>query len=137
MCKLSAFLCISMDLVELGPEWMDAYARETLSEAIACACEAGAVAGTGKDEPIGMIRDMAADVSPTTGYAKQTPVKVKKLDPATMGALLKKLARDPNDSTGKTARVVDPRYRRKHNLHEQHAERAEQVRQHSCQNLAR
>ena len=45
MCKLSAFLCISMDLVELGPEWMDAYARETLSEAIACACEAGAVAG--------------------------------------------------------------------------------------------
>lgn len=109
MCKLSAFLCISMDLVELGPEWMDAYARETLSEAIACACEAGAVAGTGKDEPIGMIRDMAADVSPTTGYAKQTPVKVKKLDPATMGALLKKLARDPNDSTGKTARVVDPR----------------------------
>ena len=38
MCKLSAFLCISMDLVELGPEWMDAYARETLSEAIACAC---------------------------------------------------------------------------------------------------
>lgn len=76
MCKLSAFLCISMDLVELGPEWMDAYARETLSEAIACACEAGAVAGTGKDEPIGMIRDMAADVSPTTGYAKQTPVKV-------------------------------------------------------------
>ena len=109
MCKLSAFLCISMDLVELGPEWMDAYARETLSEAIACACEAGAVAGTGKDEPIGMIRDMAADVSPTTGYAKQAPVKVKKLDPATMGALLKKLARDPNDSTGKTARVVDPR----------------------------
>ena len=34
MCKLSAFMAISMDLVDLGPEWMDTYARETLSEAI-------------------------------------------------------------------------------------------------------
>lgn len=110
MCKLSAFLCISMDLVELGPEWMDTYARETLSEAIACSCEAGAVAGTGKDEPIGMIRDISPSASVQDGvYPKQTPIKIKKLDPKTMGALLKKLARNPVDSTGNSARAVDPR----------------------------
>ena len=110
MCKLSAFMAISMDLVELGPEWMDTYARETLSEAIAFALESGCVAGTGKDEPIGMVRDVSSSASVQDGvYPKQTPVPVKRLDAKTMGALLAKLARDPNDTTGATARAVDPR----------------------------
>lgn len=110
MCKLSAFMAISMDLVELGPEWMDVYARETLSEAIAYALENGCVAGTGKDQPIGMIRDVSPTASVTDGvYPKQTPVPVKRLDATTLGGLLAKLARDPNDTTGATARAVDPR----------------------------
>lgn len=110
MCKLSAFMAISMDLVDLGPEWMDTYARETLSEAIAFALESGCVAGTGKDEPIGMVRDISPSASVQDGvYPKQTPVPVKRLDAKTLGALLAKLARDPNDTTGATARAVDPR----------------------------
>lgn len=110
MCKLSAFMAISMDLVELGPEWMDTYARETLSEAIAFALETGAVAGTGKDEPIGMVRDVSTTASVQDGvYPKQTPVPVKRLDAKTLGALLAKLARDPNDDTGKTGRAIDPK----------------------------
>ena len=110
MCKLSAFMAISMDLVDLGPEWMDTYARETLSEAIAFALESGCVAGTGKDEPIGMVRDISTSASVQDGvYPKQTPVPVKRLDAKTMGGLLAKLARDPNDTTGATARAVDPR----------------------------
>ena len=110
MCKLSAFMAISMDLVELGPEWMDVCARETLSEAIAYALESGCVAGTGKDQPIGMIRDVSPTASVTDGvYPKQTPVKITSLDAKTMGGLLAKLARDPNDTTGATARAVDPR----------------------------
>lgn len=110
MCKLSAYMAISMDLVELGPEWMDTYARETLSEAIANALESGAVAGTGKEQPIGMIRDISPTASVTDGvYPKQTAVKITRLDAATLGTLLGKLARDPNDTTGATARAVDPR----------------------------
>jgi len=110
MCKLSAFMAISMDLVELGPEWMDTYARETLSEAIAFALETGAVAGTGKDEPIGMVRNVSPTASVQDGvYPKQTPVPVKRLDAKTLGALLAKLARDPNDDTGKTGRAIDPK----------------------------
>lgn len=110
MCKLSAFMAISMDLVDLGPEWMDTYARETMSEAIAFALESGCVAGTGKDEPIGMVRDISPSASVQDGvYPKQTPVPVKRLDAKTMGGLLAKLARDPNDTTGATARAVDPR----------------------------
>lgn len=110
MCKLSAFMAISLDLVELGPEWMDTYARETLSEAIAFALESGCVSGTGKDEPIGMIRDVSPTANVQAGvYPKQTPTKVKRLDTKTMGALLAKLARDPNDATNKTGRAIDPK----------------------------
>lgn len=109
MCKLSAFMAISMDLVELGPEWMDTYARETLSEAIAAALENGCVAGTGKDEPIGMIRDISPTASVQDGvYPKQTSVKIKRLDAKTMGSLLSKLARDPNDTENKNGRAIDP-----------------------------
>lgn len=109
MCKLSAFMAISMDLVELGPEWMDTYVRETLSEAIAFAMETGCVAGTGKDEPIGMIRDVSPTAAVTDGvYPEQTPIKITRLDAKTLGGLLAKLARDPNDETGATARAVDP-----------------------------
>lgn len=109
MCKLSAFMAISMDLVELGPEWMDTYARETLSEAIACALEYGVVAGTGADEPIGMIRNVAPGTAVTDGaYPEQTPVKITRLDAKTMGGLMAKLARDPNDTENKTGRAIDP-----------------------------
>lgn len=110
MCKLSAFMAISLDLVELGPEWMDTYARETLSEAIAFALESGCVSGTGKDEPIGMIRDVSPTANVQAGvYPKQTATKVKRLDTKTMGELLAKLARDPNDTTNKTGRAIDPK----------------------------
>jgi len=108
MCKLSAFMAISMDLVELGPEWMDVYARETLAEAIACALETAVVTGDGKDCPIGMIRDVSPTASVQDGvYPKQEAVAVTRLDAATLGTLLAKLARDPNDPT--KARNVDPR----------------------------
>lgn len=108
-CKLSAFMAISQDLLELGAEWVDEYARETMAEVIACGMEYGCVAGTGRDEPVGMIRDLTASINPSTGYAKMTAVPIKKLDPKTVGALCKKLARDPNDTTGMKARPVDPR----------------------------
>lgn len=108
MCKLSAFMAISMDLVELGPEWMDVYARETLAEAIACALETAVVTGDGKDCPIGMIRDVSPTASVQDGvYPKQAAVAVTRLDAATLGSLLAMLARDPNDPT--KARNVDPR----------------------------
>lgn len=109
MCKLSAFMCISMDLIKLGPQWMDMYARESLAEAIACALETAVVTGNGLDQPIGMIRNLSGSINQETGYPKKTAVKVTKLDKGTFGSLMKKLARDPNDKTGKTARKVDPR----------------------------
>lgn len=107
MLKLTAFMCISQDLIELGPQWMDQYVREVLSEAIAMALETGCVTGTGKDEPIGMDRDISDEASVQGGvYPRQTPTPLTELTPTAMGVLVAKIARDPADPT--KARVVNP-----------------------------
>lgn len=106
LCKLSAFMCISQDLVELGPQWLDQYVRETLAEALAMALETGCVDGTGKDEPIGMTRDISSTAAVVDGaYPRQTATKLTELSPKAMGDIVAKIARDPLDTT--KARVVD------------------------------
>lgn len=107
MLKLSAFMCISQDLLDLGPQWLDQYVRETLAEAIALALETGIVDGTGKDEPIGMTRDISSSAAVQDGvYPRQTATELAELSPTAMGAIVAMIARDPNDPT--KARVVNP-----------------------------
>jgi hypothetical protein len=100
LCKLSAFMPISKDMLAVGPAWIDAYVRGVLSEAIALATETAIVTGTGKDEPIGMDRSVADDVTVTGGvYPKKTPVVVSGFDPVTYGAIVGKLVKAPNGKT--------------------------------------
>lgn len=107
LCKLSAFMCISQDLVDLGPQWLDQYIRETLAEAIAMALETGVVDGTGKDEPIGMTRDISSTASVQDGvYPRQTAKELTELSPSALGAIVADIARDPLEPT--KARAVEP-----------------------------
>lgn len=97
MCKLSAFMTISQDMLQLGPRWVDAYVREILKEAIALALEKAIVDGTGKDEPIGMTRDVSDDVSVSSGvYPQKEAISVERFTPETYGKLLEKLTLKPN-----------------------------------------
>ena len=107
MLKLSAFMCISKDLVDLGPAWIDQYVRATLAESCAAALEAGAVAGTGKDEPIGMIRDISAEAHVSDGaYPEQTAAKLTTLSAQSLGAVVAQIARNPLNET-KARAVTD------------------------------
>lgn len=56
--KLSAFMPVAKDMLAAGPQWLDSYVRTILSEAVAYGLEEGIINGTGKDQPIGMIRDI-------------------------------------------------------------------------------
>jgi len=97
LCKLSAFMPISKDMLLVGPAWIDAYVRSTLAEAIALALETAIITGTGKDMPIGMDRSVADDVTVTAGvYPKKIPMVVSDLSPLTFGAIAGKLAQAPN-----------------------------------------
>lgn len=107
MLKLTAFMCISNDLIELGPRWIDQYVIEVMSEAAACTIEVGLVDGTGKGEPTGMTRDMSPSASVQDGIRpRQTPVKLTELTPTAMGAIVKMIARKPGAPT--KARVIAP-----------------------------
>lgn len=78
--KLSAFVVIALDMLDLGPTFLDAYIRTILKEAMACGLEYGIIKGIGvKGEPIGLIRDIheGVTVNTTTGYPSKTAIKVK------------------------------------------------------------
>lgn len=105
LLKLSAFIPVCKAMLDLGPQWLDRYIREILSEALANGLEYGIVNGTGKDEPIGMIRQVGDEVSVTGGvYPEKTAVKVADFSPATMGNLVSILAANQN---GQARRVDD------------------------------
>lgn len=105
LCKLSAFLPVSKAMLDLGPQWLDKFVREILYEAIANGMEVGIVAGTGKDMPIGMIREVGDNVTVTGGeYPEKTAMQLDEINPDTIGNLLGLLSMDEN---GKTRAVRD------------------------------
>ncbi|WP_434683194.1 phage major capsid protein [Bacillus sp. PM5] len=60
--KLTAFAAIPNDMLELGPVWVERYVRTLLVESYSVGLEYGFVNGTGKDQPIGLMKD----VNPST-----------------------------------------------------------------------
>lgn len=100
-CKLSAFIPVPKDLIELAPQYLDAYVRRLLADALAYGLEYGFIKGTGKNMPIGMIKDLKGAV--TDGeYPDKAKVSLKALDVKNYCGTVSKLAKK---STGKT-RVV-------------------------------
>lgn len=93
--KLSAWMPISIDMLELGAAWLDTYIRTCLSEAEAIGFENAIVTGTGKDMPIGMDRQVQADVVIVGGvYPKKDAIAVTSFDRASYGALVAQLAKN-------------------------------------------
>jgi HK97 family phage major capsid protein len=113
LCKLSAYMPIAKDMLEVGPTWIDAYVRGTLAEAIALALETAIVDGTGNNQPIGMDRDVSDGVTVAGGvYPKKTAVVITDLKPITYGSILDTLATTPTGKTrpiSKALLVVNPR----------------------------
>ena len=101
--KLSAFIPVAKSMLDLGPEWLDRYVRTILSEALAYGLEKAIIDGTGKDQPIGMNRQVGDNVTTTGGvYPLKTAKVLHELTPAAYGELIAGIAKSPS---GK-ARVV-------------------------------
>lgn len=93
--KLSAYMPVSLGILDLGPVWLDNYVRTVLSEAIAEGLEDGIVNGNGIDKPIGMISNLEGSYSSSTGWPAKTATAVNALDPATYATILAQLATHP------------------------------------------
>lgn len=96
LLKLTAFLPVCKSMLDLGPEWLDRFVRECLYEALANGMEFGIIAGNGKKQPIGMIRQVGDGVTVTDGiYPKKASIAITDLSVDTCGNLLSMLAVDP------------------------------------------
>ena len=91
--KLSAYACIQLDMLDLGPVFLDAYIRRCLIEALAKGLEQGVIKGNGLTQPIGLIKDIHEGVSINsgTGYPDKNKEVVTEFTPAAYGALVEKM----------------------------------------------
>lgn len=117
--KLTAFVVLPKDLAKIGPKWVAAYVQTQITETYAVALENAVINGAGptKEEPIGLIRDLAAAVDPTNGHAKKAVAGALTLaDPkaiinefAGIGKLLSVKQNGKNiNVSGKVALVINP-----------------------------
>lgn len=83
-CKLSAFLPVSKDMLDLGPQWLDRYVRVILTESISSALEEAIIKGTGKDMPIGMIKNLKGSVVEEV-YPDKTAKALNSFTPEALG----------------------------------------------------
>ncbi|MED0970069.1 phage major capsid protein [Bacillus paramycoides] len=60
--KLTAFIPLANDMLKLGPVWVERYVRTMITEAMSVGLERGFVIGTGKNEPIGLLKDPSGNV---------------------------------------------------------------------------
>lgn len=105
--KLSAFLPVCKAMLDLGPAWLDRYVRDILQEALYNGLEKGIIAGTGKNQPIGMMKQVGEGVTVTDGvYPDKVAVKVERLDPVSYGALLAQMAKTPKGNPRKVEGVI-------------------------------
>ena len=105
--KLSAFAVIEHGMLDLGPTFLDGYIRAVLAEAIMGGLELAIVAGTGVNEPIGLIKDISEGVSysSTDGYPNKEAVTVTDFTPATYGGLVARMAVTEKGKKRKFAKV--------------------------------
>lgn len=105
--KLSAYAILEKGMLDLGPTFLDAYIRAVLGEAIYRALELAIVAGTGVNQPVGLIKDIHKGVSYSseTGYPNKTAVQLKSFSPVDYGAVLATLATTEDGKARKFNRV--------------------------------
>ena len=90
--KLTAFIPVPKGYLDFSAEWLVSLIISMLSEAFALGLENGIINGTGKNEPIGMTKDLKGSVVEGV-YPNKTPIKVTAINQETYPALVAKLAK--------------------------------------------
>lgn len=88
--KLSGFMPVCKAMLDLGPEWLDRYVRTVLVESLKIALEVAIIDGTGKDQPVGMMR-MLNDVTDGVHNPKKAE-KLTKLNPSIIGPIMSRIS---------------------------------------------
>ena len=96
--RLSGFVAVCKGMLELGPVWLADYIIELMYEIMATALETAVVAGTGKDQPIGMIKQLSGATDSV--YPDKDKITMADFEPATLAGVRAALAKAKLDSKG-------------------------------------
>ncbi|MEK6516825.1 phage major capsid protein [Bacillus thuringiensis] len=105
--KLSAFMPVCKAMLDLGPTWLDRYVRTVLVESLKIALELAIVRGTGKDQPVGMMKDLLT-VTGGVHADKADTGKLKDLNPYTLGNIMALLTKDGKRNPSNVLLIVNP-----------------------------
>lgn len=103
--RLSGFVAICKGMLELGPEWLARYVTTLMYEIMAVSLETAVVAGTGKDQPIGMTKQVSGAVDSV--YPDKTKITMGTIDAKSMAGIRAALAKAKLDSSN-VAIIVNP-----------------------------
>ena len=106
--KLSAYVPVAKAMLDLGPQWLDKFVRTILAESLAIALELAIVAGTGKGQPIGMMKDLDGAVVEGV-YPDKASTKLNDLKPASLGKnVMSPLTKEGKRSVPSVLMLVNP-----------------------------
>lgn len=106
--KLSAYVPVAKAMLDLGPTWLDRFVRELLFESLAIALELAIVKGTGKEQPIGMIKDLGGAVVEGV-YPDKTATALNDFKPGTLGkSIMAPLTKNGTRVVNSVLIVVNP-----------------------------
>lgn len=106
--SLTAYIPVHQNMLALGPEWLDRYVVELLKESIALALETAVVAGTGKEQPIGMIADLEGSVVSGV-YPAKAGTELTTLSPTALGkSIMAPLTKEGKRAVTNVLMVVNP-----------------------------
>lgn len=91
--KYSAFCVIPIGLLDMGPQFLESFIRQTIAEAWALGIEEAIVNGTGVNMPVGLTRNPNSALDPTDGYAKKTAIKITSFSPKEYGETVNRLVK--------------------------------------------
>ncbi|MGG3808564.1 phage major capsid protein [Geobacillus thermodenitrificans] len=106
--KLSAFIPVAKAMLDLGPIWLDKYVRTVLTEAMAIGLEDATIRGTGKEQPIGMMKDLEGAVV-NGEYPDKEAIAITDLSPKTLGKeVMAPLTKNGKRKVNQVLFVVNP-----------------------------
>jgi hypothetical protein len=106
--KLSAYVPVAKAMLNLGPEWLDRFVRQMMYESIAIALEAAIVSGTGKEQPIGMTKDLSGAVVGGV-YPDKAAAALNDLKPKTLGTqIMAPLSKNGKRTVSNVLLIVNP-----------------------------
>ena len=103
--RLSGFVAVCKGMLELGPNWLAEYVTTLIYEIMATSLELAIVAGTGKNQPIGMIKKLSGATDSV--YPDKDKIALTELNADSLVGVRAALAKAKLDDAG-VAILVNP-----------------------------